>query len=171
MKKTTNQRDISAVAPLITMVIFSVCILLVLLFGARLYKNTLQRDSIGFDRRTIDHYLTTRIRQCDGEGQFFVGDFATGMPEEQGDTLYYVETIEGERYFTRIYCHDGALYELFTCAEDVVERADGERIRPLSRVEFRMENGMLHACITHADGSQDRLQFYLRSMEGGSDEK
>lgn len=171
MRKKTNQTDITTLAPLLTLVVFSVCILLVLLFGAKLYKNALDRDSTNFDKRTVDQYLTTRIRQSDADGMVFVGTFEDGVPSDRGDTFFFVERYSGITYYTRIYCHDGHLYELFAAAEDVFDRQDGEKILPLEGISFCLEGQLLKVSIRHTDGTEDVLQVNLRSADGGGYEE
>ena len=166
MKK--NKVDISTFAPMLILLIFGTCIMLVLLFGAKLYNSALLRNNTAFDHRTIDQYLATRIRQSDGEDAFFVANFEDPTAKAQGDTLFLVETIDGEQYYTRIYCYDGYLYELFTAAEDTFERADGQRLMPLQSVRFTLEGSLLSLDITHTDNSRDTLLIALRSMDGGA---
>lgn len=163
-----NKVDISTVAPLLILLIFGTCIMLVLLFGAKMYNNTLHKNNIAFDRRTIDQYLLTRIRQSDAEQSFFVGTFKNPTANNQGDTLFLAEQIDGELYYTRIYCHDGYLYELFTAAEDIFEPTDGEKIMPMKQIRFTLDGQLLSLYITHTDNSLDTLFLTLRSMEGGT---
>ena len=171
MSKKTNKTDISTLAPLLTLVVFSVCILLVLLFGAKLYKNALDRDSTNFDKRTAQQYITTRIRQSDADGMVFVGTFEDGVPSSQGDTFFFVERYSGITYYTRIYCHDGYLYELFAAAEDVFDRQDGEKILPLDGISYSLEGETLKVHILHPDGTEDTLVVALRSADGGGYEE
>lgn len=171
MIKKTGKTDVTAVMPLLTLAVFSVCILLVLLFGAKLYKQALERDSSSFDKRTINQYIATRIRQSDADGMVFIGKFESGVPSEQGDTFYFVERYEGCTYYTRIYCCNGYLYELFADAEDVFERADGEKILPLTSIDFQLEGELLRVFVTHTDGSCDTLVINLRSNDRGGYEE
>jgi hypothetical protein len=164
--KNYNKNDISFVIPLLTLTIFSLCILLVLLFGAKLYKNALDQDRSDFDKRTANQYLLTRIRQSDAEGRVFIGSFASGQPSQEGDTFYLVEELGGELYYTRIYCHEGYLYELFTAAEDTFDKADGEKILPLDGLSFQIVADRLQIHVEHTDCSTTDLTASLRSMEG-----
>ena len=164
--KNNNKTDISFALPLLTLAIFALCILLVLLFGAKLYKNAIDQDRIHFDKRTANQYLLTRIRQSDTEGMVFIGSFESGQASQQGDTFYLVEKLDGELYYTRIYCYNGYLYELFTAAEDQFEKADGEKILPLAHLSFQMEGSLLQIHIEHTDRSVSDLTANLRSMGG-----
>lgn len=171
MKNKKFGVDVSIIAPLITLIIFSVCVLFVLLFGAKLYKEALERDKVGFETRTANQYITTRFRQGDGEELSFISDFESSEGKKEGDTLFFVEVVNGERYFTRIYCYDGYLYELFSAAEDEFERGDGEPILPLNDIHFEEENGIITVIIDHLGSNTDILKLVKRSDIGGNYEK
>ena len=65
MKPKRTQKNISTLTPLLLFVIFTTCILSVLLTGADTYQKLSQQDYDSFQRRTVAQYLTTRIRQGD----------------------------------------------------------------------------------------------------------
>lgn len=171
MKNKKGGADVSIIAPLITLIIFSVCVLFVLLFGAKLYKEALGRDKINFETRTADQYITTRFRQGDGDELSFISDFELLEEKGEGDTLYFVEVVNGEKYFTRIYCYDGYLCELFSAAEDEFERCDGEPILPLENIYFAEQDGVITVNIEHPNGKSDTLLLVKRSELGGNYEK
>ena len=166
MKNKTLKHDISIMAPLIMLIIFSVCVMFVLLFGAKLYKKTLNRDQSGSEVRTVNQYLTTRFRQGDGKEMIFIGDFDTAAECEKGDTFFFAEKINSVTYYTRIYCYEGYLCELFSESDAVFERQDGERILPLTDLQFSQTDGLVTVTVTHANGRSDTLTFWLRSNEG-----
>lgn len=139
--------------------IFAVCVLFVLLTGADAYQRLVQRDQSAYSRRTVAQYITTRVRQADGLGQVSVGDFG-GV-----DALMLTEEIDGLRFVTRVYCYDGNLCELFTLAEDAFEPGDGEGLLPAEKLELTLEDQILTAVITNADGTVEELILYLRSGE------
>jgi len=171
MKNRIKKADVSIIAPLLTLIVFSVCVLFVLLFGARLYKEALARDKESFEKRTADQYIATRFRQADGDQFSFVADFEDSDANDAGDTLFFVEKVGDEIYFTRIYCHDGYLCELFSSADDVFERDDGERILPLESLYFEEKDGLFRVTVEHIDGRKDKLLLAKRSEIGGNYEK
>ena len=73
MKK--QKSNLTSLAPLLLFVIFTTCILAVLLTGADVYQKVSRRDRYSFQHRTTAQYLTTRLRQSDAADMTFVGDF------------------------------------------------------------------------------------------------
>ena len=93
---------------------------------------------------------------------FFVGDFYEGKPSEKGNTLFFTEELGGELYVTRLYCHDGGLYELFSPASADLDPEAGERVLPLESIDFTIEGGLLLADIVFDDGESVTLRMSLR---------
>ena len=144
-------------AVLLTFGIFALCTLLVLLGGAKLYRNLTQRDRQTYDRRTATQYLSTRLHQADRENAVCVEAF--------GDTtaLCIRETINGRTYLTRIYCHDGYLRELFTPESGSFSPEDGEKLLPAEYFTAATEDNTLFLQI-----GEEELILHLRSLQGGS---
>ena len=119
--KNNNKTDISFALPLLTLAIFALCILLVLLTGAKGYGKLVNRGEETFSNRTAAQYLTMRVRQAEAVA---VEDF------DGCEALLFREWIDGEAYVTYVYCYDGYLRELF-CAEDaLLDAHSGEKILP-----------------------------------------
>lgn len=163
MKDKVKKADASSLAPFFLFAIFAISSVFVLLCGAKIYKSMLARDTASFDRRTVAQYIATRIRQSDKEGAYFIGNFDTLEPAAEGDTLFYLEEIEGEEYLTRIYCHEGYLCELFSTADGGFSKNDGEKVIPIVSLSFKNENGLIVADVGFADGSRGTLDLAPRS--------
>ena len=170
MKNEIKKINISIIAPLLILLIFSICILFVLLFGTKLYKTTLNRDRNQFEIRTVNQYIQTRIRQGDGDGMMFIGDFDTLTEAETGNTLFLVEVINGIKYYTRIYCYEGYLYELFSAADIKFEKEDGEKILPLKDIEFKTADNTVITTVTYLNEEKYISKIALRSSDGKTDE-
>lgn len=167
MKTKTQRFDICSIAPFGLFAVFSICVMSVLLLGTGLYQRQAERDLIGYQKRTVSQYITTRIRQSDRYDACFVGDFGSGSPQSTGDAFFFTETIGGVPYYTCMYCCDGYLYELFAAAEDSLDKNAGERILEVGSVYF-VDNGQnITAIITHADGSVQRITVHLRCAGEG----
>ena len=108
MRQERGKGNMAGLAALLLFGVFAVCVVLVLLTGADAYRGLTQRDQSAYSHRTAAQYLTTRVRQAEGL-----------RTEPFGDTraLVLEETLEGETYLTRVYCHEGWLRELYTGAE------------------------------------------------------
>lgn len=160
MRNEQGKRNIVSLASLLLFGVFAVCILFVLLTGAKVYRNLTQRDQNAYAQRTAAQYLSTRVRQADALGQISVEEFA-GV-----DALLLTEEIDGTLFVTRVYCYDGAIWELFSFADETFEPGDGEEILPAEGLELSLDGQVLTASIVGADGTVQNLTLYLRSGEG-----
>lgn len=165
MKEQGKKRNISSLLVLLLFAVFVVCILAVLLTGAQVYQNLARRDQQSYDRRTVAQYIATKVRQTDSEGLVFVAPFDEDVARAEGDTLYLTEQLEGEDYYTRLYCHNGYVRELFASCYDEFLPEDGEKIMEAEDIAFVMEDGLLTVQICHKDGTQEELILHLRSGE------
>ena len=101
----------------------------------------------------------------------FIGDFSKAEPQEVGDTLFLVETIGGIKYYTRIYCSNGYLYELFSTADNTFEKDDGEKILPLNGLNFKQNGNMIEFAVSQTKDHTDFMNIVLRSANVESYEK
>ncbi len=165
MKEQGKRNSICFVAPLLLFMIFTTCIVTVLLIGADGYHTFTNRDQAAFEHRTIVQYLTTRIRQNDVTDGVFVDTFA------EKDTLFLCETLDDKTYYTRIYCHDGYLRELFSEANMVFTPEAGEKILKLKDLQFHLTEKLLTITITYPNASSETVLLHLRSEKEGSYDK
>jgi hypothetical protein len=118
----------------VTFAVFAVCILLVLLAGAKGHTRLVSRGGETFEKGTAVRYLTMRLRQAE---QVDVADF------DGCEALLFRERIDGEVYVTYVYCYDGYLRELF-CEEDALLGAhSGEKILPAEEFSCALTDGLL----------------------------
>ena len=138
--------------------IFAACVLSVLLMGADAYQRLTERDRESYESRTVAQYIATRVRQADRSGGISAGAFGGS------DALELWETIDGEAYVTRVYCHDGWLRELFTDASGHFAPEDGEPVLEAESLSVSLSGaGLLTVEITSADGETQQVTLYLRS--------
>lgn len=166
MRTRIKKADASRVAPLFLFALFAISSVFVLLCGARIYRSMLERDSASHERRTVSQYIATRLRQSDARGAYYIGSFDDLKPAGEGDTLFYLEVIDGEEFLTRIYCHEGYLCELFSTADGGFSKSDGERVIPVLSLSFKNKNGLIVADIEFSDGSHGTLDIAQRSERG-----
>jgi len=143
MKQENRSLRITALAPLLLFAIFASCVVIVLLFGADNYQKLVQRDRDSYQYRTSVQYLTTRIRQADAVGTVFVGDFYEAVPKESGNTVFICEMVGDRVFYTRIYCHNGYLCELFAEKTAILEPEDGERVFAAKQMQIVWDKSML----------------------------
>lgn len=154
MRKQPIIHQIDGLVALLLFGVFSVCILAVLLTGADAYRRLTDRDQAAFDRRTCLQYIATRVRQADTLDGVTVADF-NGV-----DALVFSE---GNGYVTRIYCHNGAIMELFADETLDLTLEAGEPIMEAQPLEFFMQDGRL--VVT---SGEDFLILSPRSGEGAA---
>lgn len=154
-----KKSKITSLIVLLVFCIFAMCILLVLLTGAEVYKRLVERDQMQFDNRTVARYVTTRLRQSDRAGAVRVEDF------KGQSALVFSEEIGGSFYETRVYCYDGYIRELFTTAGADFDPEDGEKILEAAKLEFCSEGTNVTVEITLRDGTEQELFLHLRSSE------
>ncbi len=163
MKTRTNESRFGIVLTFMLFTVFALCVITVLITGAKIYKSFTDRDQTAYDHRTVSQYLTTRIRQSDAQTAYFIGDFYDPVSKTEGDTFYFCEYFGEETYYTRIYCHNGYLYELFSISNEPFDPIDGEKILPVGNLHFTVADHMVTVEIEYADGTQETLHIYLRS--------
>lgn len=134
---------------LLVFAVFALCLCLVLLTGARVYRNLVQTGEETYARRTAALYLSTRVRQS---GTVAVEDFGGCQ------ALTCAEEIDGEIYLTRIYCHEGYLRELFCAENAALSPSDGEKVLEAENLTLSLEGTLLTAQL---DGQT--LTFHLRT--------
>ena len=142
---------------LLTFALFGTCVLLVLLSGAKIYRQLAEDGQQQYARRTAAGYLTTRVRQADSVS---VADFGTTQ------ALVFPETVDGRTYLTRVYCYEGSLRELFTAQSGSFSPEDGEILFPAQSLSLTMDADCLQAVITLPDGTQIPLTWYLHPGKG-----
>ncbi len=162
-------QKLSSLLVLLLLGVFAVCILSVLLTGARSYERLAKRSAAAFERRTAAQYLASKVRQADGAGRVFAGTFdAPDADASEGDTLFLEESIGGAAYYTRIYCHDGYIRELLCAADAEMTPEDGEKILQADGLRFTAADGRITAEITETNGETTQVVLTLRSGEGAA---
>lgn len=161
MKLQRKTTKLTGLLALTVFAIFAACILLVLLFGARVYRRQTDDGLHSYARRTVAQYLSTRVRQGDVAGGVRVEPFG------EGQALVLTEVVEGEVLCTRIYCREGWLWELYTPAGSTPQPQDGQRLLPVAQLTFTLEHPRLTAVFTDQRGEQEQLVWCLRAGEEG----
>ena len=161
MKERRGKKSISGIAALLLLAVFAAGILSVLLAGAGVYRRVSEQSAGSYDLRTCAQYLAGKVRQAPGA--------VTCTAFGDGESLLIREEIGGEAYWTRIYCHDGWLMELFTAADAALAPEAGEKILPIRRLEVSDAGGSLRFSVT--DGEGEAVSFLLTIRGGESYEE
>lgn len=158
MKRQGTKHHMDGLLMLLLFGVFAVCVLIVLLTGAKAYRGLTERDRAAYDRRTCVQYIATKVRQGDVEGGVTVEPF--------GDTAALCMRQYG--FVTRVYCYDGWLMEMYTFEDAELTPQDGEKVMPLSGLFFDLEDGLLTVELQSGEGVTDTLRLALRSGEGAA---
>ena len=157
MEKKTSK--ITGLLALVVFTLFALCILGVLLTGAKGYRALVRRGEEVYEYRTAAQYLSTRVHQADRAEGIRAEDFGGQS------TLVLRQEIEGEIYLTRVYCYEGFLRELFTAENGSFSPEDGEKLLELESLQFEKKGNLLSARILTAEGETIDLCWNLRSGE------
>jgi len=160
--KTSGKHHMSGLLALLLFGVFAVCVLFVLLTGARAYRALTARDQSSYAMRTCVQYLAAKVRQAPATGAVTVARLG------EGAALCIEEDIDGESYMTCVYCYDGWLRELFCAADGDINPEDGERVLEASALDLTLEDGLLSMAVTGTDGTATVLRLHVRSGEGAA---
>lgn len=133
-----DRSRITQTLALLTLTVFALCVLLVLLSGASCYRGLVDRGETAYARRTAVQYLTTRVRQAE---QVEIGDF------EGCQTLILGQTVDGERYTTKVYCYDGWLRELYAVPGAKLPAKAGTAILEAETFALHREGSLLRVTL------------------------
>lgn len=144
-------------AALALLAVFAVAVFACLVAGVKSYRRISQTSDRAYTRRTAAAYLHTQLARAE---EVRVEPFGDGV------ALCLTETVEGERYTTRIYCHGGWLMELFAREGSTFSPTDGRPVMALENLEAAWDGDMLVLRFRGGAGEQ-RVQWLRR---GGYEE-
>lgn len=136
MKERTSK--LTGFATLLLFTVMAACMLLVLLTGAKIYRNLVHNGRKQFEDQTAVQYVITRVRQAK---TVEIGEF------DGCEALIIPEQIGGDNYLTRIYLHEGYLRELFCAADAALCAEDGQKLIPAEVLRFSQEEELLHVWV------------------------
>ena len=118
--------------------IFALSVLMVLMLGARIYKNMTDMTREGQDERTLLSYIWTKVKNSDKAGSIYVGEFC------ELSALCIDEIYDGTLYRTVVYQYDGWVYELFSETGIEFLPEDGVKVMRIDDLKFEeAEYGLL----------------------------
>lgn len=156
MKKNGgNIHTIDIIFPLLFILLFCFCALLVVLQGARIYEKTAAGLQENYTVRTAVSYLQEKVRECGDASQI-------AAREIDGRQVLVIDCdVNGERYASYIYQEDGKLKELFIRKEDFSGLSGGQELVDLDTFSIsRPEEDLLQFDLS-ADGQEETV--YIRA--------
>lgn len=136
--------------------LFVLFLLIMLLFSAQIYQQSIKKADSETDLGTISSYITTKFRQHDVQDGIFT-DELNDIP-----ALCFRDTINNRDYITYLYLDDGSLKELFTASGSSAQANAGTVIASLS--DFQIEekgNGFYYIFLQSTVGNTS--EFFLHS--------
>ena len=100
-----KQNHMHIIAPLLLFVLSSICAVLMVLAGIRLYSRMNETSSSLQNNRTAVSYIRSKIRSLSPEGSVSIETI------EGKDALLLTDTMDNTSYTTYIYVYDNSLYE------------------------------------------------------------
>lgn len=131
MKKQTGQRHIIDILFVLSLFcVFAVSSVLLILFGADIYKKTVQQMENNYSSRTSIAYITEKIRQSDVEHAIKI------ISQDDTQILTLTNIINGIPYATSLYEYDGYLYELYARTDLELPLDAGQPVMELHSLSF-----------------------------------
>ncbi len=144
--------------------VFAAASLMVVLIGAGVYKNTVEKMDRNFESSTPLNYVTTKVRQHDAADSVYLATL-------HGSSALVLEDVIGaDTYQTWIYAYDGTLRELFVSKDNAqdLDMGAGQPLMPVDSFGVEQLNDrLLLLQIETADGGQSRQYIATRSDKGG----
>ena len=129
-KQTYQQHMIDILFVLSLFCVFAVSSALLILFGADIYKKTVQQMENNYSTRTSIAYITEKIRQSDIEHAIKI------ISQDDTQILMLTNIINNVPYATSLYEYDGYLYELFARTDLKLPLDAGQPIMELHSLSF-----------------------------------
>lgn len=139
-------RTASGLSIFLCVAIFALMALLTVVLGAGVYRAVVERAQFNHEARTAIAYVTGKLRAHTGE-------IRLEQTDDGEDLLVLCEEIGGRDYETRIYAHEGGLYEVFAAAELEFAPAAGQRIAEIEALALTVEENLVGIAVT-VDGEE-----------------
>lgn len=152
-----GKRDKSIVDALFLLMVFAiflVCALFVVLFGAKIYKNTVRQSSDSFFERTCYTYITEKVRQNDNIAGINISE-VNGSP-----VIKLTKTYNDKDYVTYLFSDNGYLKEYTSLADSSFNPAAGTEIIEISSLKVTKCNNNLYEFLI-ADNNGNESDFYV----------
>lgn len=152
----SDDHSVAGVFVFLLLGLFAVCALVLTLFGAQAYRNSVRLVGEHGDARVLRSYVRNAVRADDAEGCVRV----------LGDDVLAIYPLEDEgEYVKYIYVSDGMLKELYTETEWEFDGTGGEEIAAAESLRVTAENGLLHAVITDLSGAEYVSDIAVRTAQ------
>ena len=146
-KSRENQHMIDILFVLSLFCVFAVSSVVIILFGAHIYRSTVSQMDDNYTARTSIAYITEKI--------------AIEIRNENGHQILMMTTmIDDTAYATSLYEYDGWLYELFARTDIELPLDAGQPIMEIQELTFSQLSPRLLS-VSFVDGTGDSTSLYI----------
>ena len=158
-----GQHSMQGVFIFVLLGLFALMSTLMVLLGAQMYRATVDSSQKNNQDRLLSAYVRSMVRAQDSGGTIDIEDF-DGTP-----VLCMRESFDDAEdvYVTRLYQHDGKLYELFTRLDNGFALGDGTPICDAGSFDASMEGKLLTVNMTTGDGEPCEVRVAMRCVDQG----
>lgn len=158
-KRKNVQHGMQGVFVFVLLGLFAVMSTLMVLLGAQMYRNTVDRATLNNEGRVLSAYVRSMVRAEDAAQAVTVAEY-DGIP-----ALELRETLGGDSFVTMLYCYEDQLYEWYTSDGHDFTPQSGTAICPAFSFEPRLEDGLLTVDMTNAKGEAETVRVALRCAQ------
>jgi len=147
-RRLENRHIVDTLFVLTLFAVFAICSMLLIAFGANIYKKTVNNFEEHFNIYTSVSYITEKIRQSDNTDAIDIVDYGDS-------TAFRISSMHNRKdYYTYIYMDDGYLKELYVKADNTLNPKAGNKLLPIQFFNVECdENGFFIFKITDIYGS------------------
>lgn len=150
IKSNAKRHSIDVFFVLCIFLAFALSISGLLVVGAKTYQSISQNTEDNYQLRTSLLYVSNKVKAFNENGMVYKGEF------NGGDALFLQEDIDGVSYVTKIYAHEGQLYELFSEADNNLDAVSGTKITDVSAFEVtEIEKNLLKIKVKSPQGKDN----------------
>lgn len=135
--------------------VFAVFSTLMVLLGARLYREIVDQTEMHNTRRVLYSYVNNAVRGNNA------ADIIRTENIDGVETLVFDWFVDDEHYETKVYCHEGTLRELFSEGGQTFAPDYGEIICRAEAFRPELDGSMLKLYIEDAEGRVRTLHMAL----------
>ena len=155
-RRNSVKHGMQGVFVFLLLALFAMMSVLLVLFGAQMYRGIAERMEQNNDDRVLFSYVRSMVRAEDSYDAVRVEDHG-GMK-----TLGLYENIDGTDYVTWIYEYEGKLLEQFTRADSAMMPDHGVEIMDITEFQPSMDGNLLTVAMFDPEGRDVTVSTALR---------
>ena len=160
-RRAAQQHGMQGAFVFVLLGVFALMSTLLVLFGAQMYKGTVNHSEMNNESRVLSSYVRSMIRAEDARD-------AVAIEEYDGvETIALHETIGDIKYVTWLYAYEDSLYEQFTMVDRPFSPINGTKILPVKEFSPKLENGVLTVDMVDESGKDVTVITTLRCGSQG----